>query len=194
MRSPKRGVAAFLLVLLAAAGPAAAGNANFTLGLRSLDEETWFPASDQQVIGATVDFEVSKWPVHLAAGLSVSRKEKDLSGFTLQANVTDASFGVMKVWEERSAASPYIGGGLAVVYAKQEFSRFDPLLGVILTVDDSDTAICAYAHGGFMARLGDSFNLGADVRMLFGANIDLFDVGGEANYFQAAVLAGWGWD
>ena len=51
----------------------------------------------------------------------------------------------------------------------------DSNLGI--SVDDDDTTLAGYVHGGVYFKLGESpFQLGVDVRTVFGAEVELFGV------------------
>ena len=179
--------AGFVLAMVAAATPALAeGNANFVLGGRWLDEDEWEPVEEQGVFGVTVDFGKASWPVHLAAGFMVSSKDEDEGAVDITGTVSELSFGVLKLWEEGNV-HPYVGGGLAAVSGEVEVEG----PGGDASADASSGAI--YAQGGVFWRIGRRFNIGGDVRVLFGSDLEDDGFERDADYFQLGLLLGWGW-
>lgn len=205
VRSRKGPILALLpLVLLAAASPAAAsrGNANFVLGSRALqDDSFWEPNETHQVFGATVSFGADDWPIDLAAGTYLSARERtiyfsDPDFGTIRGDFITAlaefTFGVQKTWA-LGAHRPYLGGGLASVGAAAEF---DGPGGA--DVDDVDQSAGIYVEGGIFWRLGSRFNIGLHTRGLFATDVEFdFDgpitARGDADYVQAGLILGWGW-
>jgi len=168
----------------------AGGNANFVLGWRGLDEDYWSPVEDQAVVGVTVDFGKEGWPVFLEAGLQGSAGDDnvlDIGDVSVTGSVGELSFGVNKTWQPAGNIRPFIGGGLASVTATYEVDTF---LG---DVDDDDTSLGVYLHGGVFWRLGKRFNIGVDGRILAGTDITLFGADGDADYAQLGLVLGWGW-
>ncbi len=179
--------AGLVLALVAAATPALAdGNANFVLGGRAFDENDWEPVDEHGVFGVTVDFGQDDWPINLAAGFMASGSEEDEGVFDLTATVAELSFGVLKTWKEGSVR-PFVGGGLAAVAAELEIEG----PGGDVSADDTSGAI--YAQGGVYWRIGSRFNIGGDVRVLFGSDFEEDGVEADADYFQIGLLLGWGW-
>jgi len=167
-------VTVFLLTLMTA--PAlAGGNANFVLGSRSLDKGFWEPTEDQTFFGVTVDFGKEAWPIQLAIGAYGSVSDESLGPFDIKGKVTELSFGVLKVWHLKGGGRPYVGGGLSAVTATAEIDGFG------LSFDDDDTSPGIYAQGGFYWRLGSRFNIGGDVRLVRGTDVELFGAKGDAD-------------
>ena len=54
------------------------------------------------------------------------------------------------------------------------------------------TARLARFHGGLAWALADALEVGLDLRFLFGSDIELFGVSGDADYTQLAVFVGLG--
>lgn len=175
--------------------PAAAradGNINFVYGQRSLDHDFWDPTDEQTVVGGTLEFGGKNWPVHIAAGYSKSSDKGTLNTFPilgsvdLDAEVSEWSLGVHKVWKA-GMVRPYVGGGISFVSTDAKVSS---ALGN--TSDDDDTT-GVYVQGGVFWRLGEWFNLGFDARLLEGTDVTLFDMDGDADYWQVGALVGFGW-
>ncbi len=183
MKSLQKGILAVLTISASFGAAMAGGNANFVLGGRTLeDEDFWEPVEKHSAFGVNVDFGGEGWPIRLMAGLHGSATEETELGFDLKASVAELTFGVAKIWEAGNA-HPFVGGGLASVTAEFEFGGF--------TVDDTSPGF--YLHGGVFWRLGSRFNLGGELRLLRGTEIDFFGFEGDADYAQAGLLLGWGW-
>ena len=191
-----------LFVLALACVPAeAGGNANFTLGIRQLqDDEFWLETDSQGMFGVTVDFGPADWPIAWAIGYTFSLAEEDVTVTAGQASadgtataaVGELSFGVRKIWAG-GATRPFIEAGVAGVIAGFDFDA----PGV--SADDSDTGGGLYAQAGVYWRIGSRFNLGLNARALFGTEIDLSDTlgsdfeDGDADYIAGGLILGWGW-
>lgn len=182
---------AFFLVDPALAG----GNANFLLGVKSLDEDDWRPVEDQAAFGAEVTFGKETWPVWIALDYFESFKEEedvpiDLGGFVIVRDVEggtmELDLGVRKIWGQRwgkeRKTRPYLGGGVGLNGA-----RFDADV-----VSDEDYSIGLWAGGGIFWRLGSRFNIGATARWSK-AQVALFGEDGEAGGLTYGLLLGWGW-
>jgi len=186
---------AVLVVIATVAGPVlAAGNANFLIGGRALDEDQWEPVDQHGVFGVTVDFGGADWPVHIEAGFYASADEETVFDDTLlleadlTAAVAEFCFGVNKTFEPGEKIRPFIGGGLASVAADAELDS--EILG---SVDDDDSSLAAYVHGGVFWRLGKRFNIGLDGRIVTGTDLTLFEEDIDADYVQLGLVLGFGW-
>ena len=184
-----RSLALIVGIAIAAAPVLAEGSANFLVGLRQLDEELWDPLDQQGAFGVTVDFGGAEWPIHLETGFYGSG-EQDLfiDNFTLQgdvsANVAELFLGVNKTWEPGGSIRPFVGGGLTTASVNVE------ILG---NVEDDDSSLGAYVHGGVYWRLGKRFNLGLDARILTGTDLTVFDADVDVDYVQGGLILGFGW-
>ena len=191
MKPTLRSLALIVVIALATAPALAEGNANFLIGVRQLDEDLWDPLDQQVVGGGTVDFGGADWPIHLETGFYGSSDKEDddslLLGAEVTVNVAEFFFGVNKTWEPGGNIRPYVGGGLASAAADVEI---DTSIG---DVDDDDSSLGAYVHGGVFWRLGKRFNIGFDARVLTGTDLTLFDEDFDVDYFQGGLVLGFGW-
>jgi hypothetical protein len=193
MKPTLRSLALIVLIVIAAAPALAEGNANFLLGMRQLDEDTWDPLDQQGVFGVTVDFGGADWPIHLETGFYGSSDKEDVFDDTilvegdLKVDVVEVFFGVNKTWDSSGSIRPFVGGGLASAGASIEV---DTPFG---DVDDDDSSLGAYAHGGVFWRLGQRFNIGFDARFLTGTDLTVFDEDVDVDYLQAGLVLGFGW-
>ncbi len=186
-----------LLVTLAPAAALAGGNANFTIGQRDLGSD-WDPLDGQIMFGATVDWGMDDWPVHLAWGLNASADSQDnVYGTNVEftAALAELSFGVLWLPIKDKPFRPYLGAGIAGVSAAYQAEAFG------VSIDDDDQDFGYYANAGIYWRLGSSFNLGIDLRYGGGTEFD-FSIPSEfgrqaltvdGGYFAYSLLLGFGW-
>lgn len=192
-----RWLAGLALVLAAAGKPASAapgGNVQFLLGERALASDLWGDTDRQDLFGVQADYAGQGWPVRLEAGIFVSSATADfvepllLGRAETENRISELSFGLNHTWDRRGRTRPFLGGGLAWVVAGSDVrSEFLP------DAHDDAQALGVYAHGGMFWRVGATFNLGFDVRVMGTTNIDLFDASGDAGYAQVGLIFGWGW-
>lgn len=74
--------------------------------------------------------------------------------------------------------TPYVGGGLAAIMAGVDNDEGGQV------ADDQDFSLGLYAHGGLQYELTDTLYLDADVRALFGTDLELETISGDADYVQ----------
>jgi len=186
-----------LLVLPAGAAPAHAapgGNVNFLFGERALGSNVWGDTDRPPVFGVMGDYTAQGWPVRLEGAIFVSSANADfiepllLSRAEVQNRVSELSFGLNQTWDRRGRTRPYLGGGLAWVVAGSDISS-----EFLSDAHDDAQALGVYAHGGMFWRVGATFNLGFDVRLMGTTNFDLFGESGNAAYAQAGLVFGFGW-
>jgi len=162
------------------------GNVNFFLGQKSLESDDWAPIDDQGEFGVLVDFKQNDWPVSIAIDLLVSADTTTEFGVEFTAITSELNGGVRKIWDiSGSSVRPYIGGGLALISADLEASDFT-------TVSDDDNSIGIWLNAGIYWTLGQSFNLGFDLRYSQ-AEVTVFDVDVEAGGTHAGLILGYHW-
>ncbi len=177
---------ALMLFFVSANAIAWTGNVNAFLGQKTLDKDDWVPADEQAEFGVLVDFKQSEWPVSIAIDLLASVDEVTVAGVTVEASTTEFDVGVRKIWEvSGSSIRPYIGGGIAFVGAEIKETSFTNI-----SVDDNGTGI--WLNGGIYWTLGQSFNLGLDLRYSQ-ADVTLFGIDAEAGGTHAGVILGYHW-
>jgi hypothetical protein len=194
-RSARPALAA--LAVLATAGtlatPALAGDVNlnfYPISGRSLDQDLWSPVEDQYAFGGTVDFGEKGFPLHFALGVHGGVGVQDYSNPLLNdaaSTVSEISFGAAGAWQSKSRLRGYVAGGLSFVGARLEV---DTLGG---DLDDEDDSLGGWVEAGMAWRMGRHFSLGFGGRALFGTDITLFGVQGDADYFEFGPLLGWSW-
>jgi len=162
------------------------GNVNFFLGQKSLDSDDWGVLDDQSAFGVLVDFKQDHWPVSVALDFLGSYDDVTQLGTKFEGGTFEFDVGVRKIWEvSGSPVRPYIGGGLAFVSAKLEESGPFP-------ASDEDNGTGIWLNGGVYWTLGQSFNLGLDLRYS-DAEVTLYDVDGEAGGTFAGLMLGYHW-
>jgi hypothetical protein len=185
------------LLLVAAAGGLAPGaragdvNLNFyPISGRSLDKDLWSPVEDQWAFGGTLDFGEKGLPLHFAVGLHGGLGLKDYSNSLLNdtvSTVDEFAFGAAGAWQSKSRLRGYVAGGFSFVRARLDV---DTVGG---EVHDDDDSLGGWIEGGMAWRMGHHFSLGFGARSLFGTDVTLFGVNGNADYFQFGPLLGWSW-
>lgn len=184
----KKNILAVVLMLFFMNAPANAwtGNANVFLGQKTLDKDDWEPADEQAEFGVLVDFKQTQWPVSIAIDVLGSVDEVTVLGVNIEASTSEFDVGVRKVWEvSGSSIRPYIGGGIAFVGAEIKETSFTNV-----SFDDNGTGI--WLNGGIYWTLGQSFNLGLDLRYSQ-AEVTFFGEDVEAGGTHAGIILGYHW-
>lgn len=186
-----------LTLVLAATPLWAGGNANFFVGQRSLSEDDIegleLEALDSQTVyGLSVDWSIGGWPIDLVAGIHFSSADETESfgpvSLDEEITFTELSFGVRKTWVSPGSVRPFIGGGLCRIEGDVELSA--PGFG---SFDEDDDVIAIFGEGGLYWRIGPAFNLGATVRAVREADMEIDGADLEGDYLQYGAVIGWGW-
>jgi len=164
------------------------------LGGRGLGSDVWGETDQQDVFGVVADYAGQTWPVRLEGGIFVSSGTADftepvfMSRSEVENKISELSFGLNHTWDQRGRTRLFIGGGLAWVVAQSDIrSEF------FEDAHADSEALGVYAHGGVFWRVGATFNLGVDVRLMGTTAIGLFGESGDAGYGQVGLVFGWGW-
>ena len=162
------------------------GNVNFLLGQKSLETDDWGDLDKQAAFGVFVDFGQSDWPVSIAIDVLGTYDETTDTGINIEGSTSEIDAGIRKIWKvSNTSMRPYIGGGLALVGAELKATGPFP-------VSDDDTGVGLWLNGGVYWTLGQSFNIGLDLRYS-DAEVTLFGVDGEAGGTTAGLLLGYHW-
>jgi opacity protein-like surface antigen len=95
------------------------GNAGGSLGSKQLDNQGWGALDSHVTIGFMLDVKKKSWPVSLTYDLILSGQLEESGSLKNEAYTVENHFGVRKKLElENSSVRPYIGGGVALVYAE----------------------------------------------------------------------------
>lgn len=194
-------VAAFLIVGALAPAAMADGNVNFIIGQKEMDENFGQreDIEEQDMFGALIDFGVMDWPVNISFDIISSSQDVDDDEFdlNLEGSTLELDLGAKLYFMKDTPFRPYVGGGLAFISAEIDEAR-DP--DGDLDFDEAhleDESLGYFVNGGLLWRIGERFNLGADVRWSK-AEIEVEDDFGdprdvEAGGFSYGVFAGFGW-
>jgi len=98
--------AALLLAAPTQARAEAAGNVNFTFGLKKLSENDWQPVENQREFGIQTDWGGADWPINIAADILVSKDDEGGSAGDFDGNTTEIGVGVRKTWTLTSSCVP----------------------------------------------------------------------------------------
>jgi hypothetical protein len=188
------------LIAAATASQAMEVNINFLLSRKGLDSDDWgesalgVEADSQGAFGVATSFGKPAWPVAIALDYYGSAHYDDvlvnappLAEVDLTQMTWEFDFGVRKIWKA-GKARPFVGGGFALLGARQEV----PVPGTLLTVDDDDATPGLWINGGSFWRLGKKFNIGVDLRFSAG-EVKLFGRDVEAGGAMLGLILGWGW-
>jgi hypothetical protein len=197
-------VVASLLVIPAAAQeqppeqtPAAApaqeqdmdGNVQFLIGQRYLGD-IWEPIDEPMMFGMNIDFAPASSPVHVALGFSIAWDQQDVAtpvfGETgdVQSGFFEFSAGFVWLPVKKAFVRPYLGAGVVILGAGVG-SNFD-----FWDAGDGDHSFGFYANGGLFFKVGESFNIGFDGRIVRGTEVTLSGQEGDADYEQVSMLIG----
>ncbi len=162
------------------------GNVNIFLGAKAMDQDDWEPAHEHGQVGLLVDFRRQFWPVNIAVDLLFSNGEGTVGGLDVEATTAELNVGVRKIWDHLSMIRPYVGGGLAMIYAEGTVS----LAALSESVDDSSLGF--WLNGGVYWALGETFNIGIDLRYS-AADVTLMGEDVKAGGGHAGLILGWHW-
>jgi hypothetical protein len=182
-----------LLLVLCTPGPASAqywtGNLNLTLGSKMLESD-WGPVDEHSAFGFSADFRRPHWPINIALGFLASQGEETLYNFDLaqiaklEATTLELRGGVRKIWEPTPTMRPFLGGGLAVIWAELERSRFGA------SESDDDLGLGLWINGGVYWTLARRFNLGFELGYST-ADVTLLRRDIDAGGWNGGVLLGY---
>jgi hypothetical protein len=146
------------------------------LGERNLGEDDWAPVEEQGMLGFEYSQDGSSKAIGWEIGLAGSGDDSGpFSG------ATGEIYGGLRASFGSSTVRPYIGGGLSFIGVEVD----------VLGADEDDNSLAGYVHGGVEFLVSPTFFIGLDLRVLFGSEIDIGGVEGDADYGQGALTFGW---
>lgn len=163
------------------------GNINVLLGQRTMLDDDWddFDVQDQGLIGLNVDLQLPALP-GIEFGFMTSREEGDTATSEADVTLTDLFVGVNKTWNfPATPVHPFIGGGLTVRTIETDFELFAS------EFEDDDNDLALYLHGGVFWTIAEHFNIGVDVRVIVGGEMELFDDDVNANSYVTSLILGY---
>ncbi len=210
MRPGRRWLAGIMVVCFGVMSAQAAGDINLLFGTRVSSEAMLEEAAvdDLSQFGAAFSWDYGG-PLMVAVDLLVASTDASRSVAAVYPTVywtdiksTELDVGVRKLFGEDRKLKPYLGGGLAWMRldvlqvlngSLGEGSEFTDII-----MDDAENAFGFWANAGLLYTLGESFNVGLDIRYS-DAQVDVtpvdgglgleFDTGGA----QYNVLVGYHW-
>jgi len=165
------------------------GNVQFLIGQRYLGD-VWSPLDEPMMFGMNIDFAPASSPVHVALGFSMAWDKQDVGtpvfGKTgdLQNGFFEFSTGFVWLPVKKAFVRPYLGAGVLILGAGVG-SNFD-----FWDAGDGDHSFGFYANGGVFFKVGESFNIGFDGRVVRGTEVTLSGQEGDADYEQVSMLIG----
>ena len=173
------------------------GGVRGMLGYREVDDD-FDPVEQQLVLGVEADMRPASFPLGMELGLLYSIGFKDDfegTGVDVTAGIGELYLGPRLTFDlADDTIHPYLGGGVTLMLADLEFST--SVGGGTAAISD-DTAVAGYAHAGVLFDVGESLDIGLDVRGTFGSEFD-FELAGargtlDGDYLQFAVVFGTHW-
>lgn len=168
------------------------GNLNILLGSKTLDEDYWAPAEEQETVGIQFNFKKDQWPVHLAieynqgSGNGIFYHHIWLQEVKVESDVMEVDIGVKKIWDTSPMMRPFLGLGGSFIKARLDLTNN---VGIRT---DSENTLGIWIGGGIYWTLVNNLNLGFDVKVSFG-NVMLYGINTDVGSGQSALLFGYHW-
>jgi opacity protein-like surface antigen len=161
------------------------------LGYRELRGDTWDAARGQDAIGFEGDWRPRDWPVWPEFALNVSgdTTNDQLAGEE-DGVLFEVSAGVKRYFGK--SLRPYVGGGFAWVYGRQDL-LVDVGRGIRATESDRSSSFGWYLHAGLSIRFGSKFHWGLDARVMRGTETTFFGRASSLDYDEATLFVGFAW-
>lgn len=175
-----------------AADEGMSGNTQFFIGQVYL-ENYWTPIDKPASFGFEVDFAPKKSPVRVALAMNVfgdgERVTSPYFGETGSVGVGFLEFSAGFLWHpvKHGVARPYLGAGVLRMFAAIGAGSDFWIAG------DSDQSFGYYGNVGIFFKIGDSFNIGLDGRLVRGTSLTLAGQEVDADYERASLLLGFSW-
>ena len=154
------------------------------LGGRSLDDEVAWDEIESPVVLGFEGGNVGA-PLGYEFGISLAADSTTEAGVDVTDRFLELFAGGRAIFGEGKVL-PYLGAGIALVAAEVEGES-----GGFSTSDD-DGSVGLYGHGGVLLKVGSSFYLGLDARVLTGTELEIFGIETDADYAQLAAVFAWG--
>ncbi|PLX74092.1 MAG: hypothetical protein C0615_09730 [Desulfuromonas sp.] len=183
----------FSFSMITTAAASASGNINGFVGVKNLESDDWGLLDEHIELGVMADFAPAvDFPINFAFGILTSGDEETYYDTVLgdyievDGSTAEFSFGIRKYLGPRNSSfQPYIGGGLALIYAEREE------VNGFLTISDDDTSGGVWIDAGLMWTI-NHFNVGLAARYS-DAEVTLFGVDTEAGGEHLGLLVGYHW-
>ena len=160
------------------------GHVGVLAGAKLLDNSDWPELDKHYSLGFISDVKVASWPISMALDLMDTGGKYTHDGVEDLGHTTEIHLGVRKIFRNHNRkVQPYIGGGLAFMYAEQEYEVEN-----MKTKEDDKTA-GGWVGVGTYCAVHSRCVLGVDVRYSRG-EVSLFDQDREAGGLHAYLTAG----
>ena len=204
-------VATAVMLVAGSSAAYAETNLNFVLGGKFLDSDDWPVGDAQGALAFLSTFGPESWPVQVAIDVvgsgsaedsfNISRPGIEIRGEEIVQSTLELDVGVRKIWRV-GRARPFAGGGLAVIWGRQERAIFLPspldihgdqgIPRLPVIVSEEDEAPGVWVDGGIFWRLGRKFNLGLEARFS-SAELGFRGRDVQAGGVSLGLILGWGW-
>ena len=160
------------------------GHVGILAGGKLLDDSDWPDLDGHYSLGFFSDVKEASWPISMALDLMDTGGKYDHDGMEDLGHTTEIHLGVRKIFlDQHRKMQPYIGGGVAFMYAEQEYE-----IENIKTEEDDSTVGGWFGVGTYYA-FHPRFVLGLDVRYSHG-EVTLFDQDRDAGGIHAYITGG----
>ena len=160
------------------------GHLGVLAGGKLLDNGDWPELDKHFSMGFISDIKEDSWPMSMALDLIDTGGKSDHDGAEDLGHTTEIHLGVRKIFlDQHGKIHPYIGGGLAFMYAEQEYE-----IENIKTKED-DSTVGAWIGVGTYYTVHSKCVIGLDVRYSRG-EVSLFDQDRDAGGLHAYITAG----
>jgi len=184
------------IALLAAASARAedmSGNVQFFVGQRWLGDE-WQPIDEPAIFGVEVDFAPQSSPIRVALASFMAADSQDIGSGTFLGDTGDVDIGFFELsagflWlpVKQGVARPYLGAGALMMGAVigSNWDWFED--------NDFDHSFGFYGTAGVYFKVGDTFNIGMDGRIVRGTEFSFAGTEIDGDYEQVSLLLGFSW-
>jgi len=161
------------------------GHISGFIGFKIMDSSDWPDINTHFSMGPIFDIKKDSWPISIALDLMDTGDKHKHDGMEDLGHTTELHFGIRKIFiNQDSKLQPYVGGGVASMYAEQEFE----VNNTTMKQDDSDVGI--WLGAGMYYEINPKFVLGLDVRYSDG-EVTLFNEELDAGGFYTGVTGGY---
>lgn len=170
-----------------------AGNVQFLVGQRWLEDDQWSPIDEPPIFGVEVDFAPKDSPIRVALAAIMSGESKSGSDpffgvpGDAQAGFFEISAGFLWHPVKKAIVRPYLGAGVLTMGA-----TIDDDFGAFVS-DDIDQSFGFYGNVGVFFKVGESFNIGVDGRIVRGTDLEFRGLEVNGDYEQVGLLIGFSW-
>ena len=160
------------------------GHVGVLAGGKLLDASDWPDLDKHFSLGFISDVKEASWPISMALDLMDTGGKHDHDGMEDLGHTTEIHLGVRKIFlDQHRQMQPYIGGGVAFMYAEQEYESGSGI------VKQDDSAWGAWFGAGVYYAVRPRFVLGLDARYSRG-EVSLFNQDRDAGGIHVYITAG----